>query len=520
MRSIIVGIGLLALALGAVSCSTDRAIGERYRAERDLWRLDWEFRNLSIRPQDVAESQWTDLATRYEGIAERFRQPEAAEAGEVHKQIQTIAARALFAAARIHANLQDSLRVSELFAQMSEEFDHLPEVFGEVELARGNIAESQGQLAEAAAHYQHVVARIAPEPGAASAAGMVLDLPLRIARLQARADMDARQVGSGDAAPAAAEVPATYHEVARAYYEQLAREHPDDLIGAQSQARLADVAADLGDWDQALESLRRLESLLLTLQEPPREPCTVRFAIAGLQRRAGTDPAEVARTLNSVLADYPDCEAKPQVLMALAESAAAQDQVEEALGHLDAIVEQYDDDPELASQALLNRGQLLESRERWAEALEVYRALPSRYPLTSAALQAPLRIAQHYQRNNEEESMRSALSRAERHYRDFVTSYPPGPLTVFARERLIETLLGQERYDDAIEESIRLGDDLAGSQEGVSHLIAAAGIARNALADSIRAAEILDHVAEVYSQASVGEWAGSEAARIRGSASQ
>ncbi len=503
------GAGLAFLLLLGASCSRDLDIGRRYRTERELFRADWEFRNLSIRPQDVSEAQWAELARRYEGIAEQvMRSLGQGARTEMRDDVQSLAARALFASARVHAAVRDSIRVEQLFEQMARDFGHLPQVAAEVALARASIAESKGELREAADFYQSVVERVAPQPGEAGAAGMVLDLPLRIARLRAQEPGISRDEAE------------THLGLARAYYERLVREHEGDVTRLEAQDRLALLSADLGDWDTALRSLRDLEAQVLKMDKPPRQPCEIRFAIAGLERRAGRSPEEVRRTLESVLADYPECEVAPQVLLALSDNANQRNQVEEALGYLDRIIRDYRNDEDAAPQALLFRGRLLASRDRWPEALEIYRTLPGQHPLSEPALLAPLEIAQHYHQAGDEQATTAALEQAERGYRDFIARYPPGQHTVSARQHLIQALLLQEKYEPAIDEYVSLGDDMKGSPEGASLMLAAARIARDALADPSKAAGILDHVAEVYSRADIGRWAAGEAARLRGTATQ
>jgi TolA-binding protein len=149
--------------------------------------------------------------------------------------------------------------------------------------------------------------------------------------------------------------------------------------------------------------------------------------------------------------------------------------------------------------------------------LETYRSLPVLYPISEEALMAPLEIAKHHFRVGDEEATATALSQAERSYRDFINRYPPGPPTVFAREHLAQALALQLEYDSAITELLSLGDDLVGTPKGVSLLLAAARMAFSDLADTARAVAILDHTAEVYAKADVGKWASTEAARLRGS---
>jgi transposase len=78
----------------------------------------------------------------------------------------------------------------------------------------------------------------------------------------------------------------------------------------------------------------------------------------------------------------------------------------------------------------------------------------------------------------------------------------------------------QDKYEQAVEELAKLGDDLAGTPRGASLLLTAARIAYSELADTARAVVILERVGQVYARATVGTWASDEAARLRGLMSQ
>ncbi len=497
------GVLLIGLALLVAACGRDQGVALRYRAERDLWRANWEYRRLAIRPQDVGAEQWLALADEYEAIADRsMRALKLAADGRARRDGETVAARALFSAARVHELRQDPPRVEAVYRKMADEFAHLPDVASEVALARGAIAERRGDLLQAADFYGVVVDRVAPELGEATVAGAVIDLPLHIARLRARG--------------AAGQPSAPYYADARAYYERLVREHAGERLQYESQARLTEISADLGDWTQAIEALRLLETQLRASADPPREPCEVRFAIGGLQTRAGIDPAVIRATLLSVLEDYPDCRLTAQVLMALAENAQRRDQTEEALGYLQEVVDKHRADEDAASQALLARGTLLESQSRWSEALETFRTLSVVFPITPAALAAPIEIAAHYSRLGDEAGTASALAQAERKYRDFIAKYPPGTGTLEARQRLVQVLMLRKEYGPAVQEMEDLGRDLTGTPQGASILVAAARTAYAELGDTARAAAILARTGELYANADVGRWASGEAARLNG----
>jgi|GEM_PF-1417411 len=500
---------LIGLALLTISCSGELEEGRRYRAERDLSQANREFETLRIRPQDVAPETWQAMADRFEDIAERYKSPTKETSNrDLTNEIQAISARASFTAAQVYSALGDSGRVSEIYQQMAMDFGHLDQVFGEIALARGQLAERGGEFGKAIELYQSIIDRVPPEITEANVAGIVMGLPLRIAKLRLK------ETGGSD--------PKDCYADAKAYYEGVVRDYPGERLQVEAQSKLTEVASELEDWDHAIELLETLEAQLLEMEDPPRHPSEVRFSIAGIQTRAEMDPALTRDCLLSILEEYPDCEIKANVLSAIAINAVKREQAEEAIAYFDRIIEEHADDEDAAPEAMLQRGRVLGARtfwakDRWPEALDQFRAISIQYPITQAALKAPLEIAKHYAVAGDSVASLAALDKAERDYRSFITRYPPGPIVYFARERLIQALSLMRNFDDAVSEMVRLGDDLAGTPRGASHLVAAARMAFIELEDTTRASTILVHTSEVYQTQRVGQWAAAEADRIRGS---
>ncbi len=489
------------------SCGGDQDAGRRFRAERELWQAEFQYRQLSVRPRDVKKDQWLALARRYEEIADRHGNglSEARAAGQSQRELRTVVARALFTAAELYGASGDSTRVDRIFARMADEFSGLPAVAAEVALAQGRIAESRGLLGQAADLYQSVVESTSPDPQSPGASGAVVDLPLSIARLRTRAANSTPATGGR-----------SYYDEARRWYERAARENTGSRIQFAAQEQLSHIAIDLGEWPEALRALKTLEEELSTASSPPRDPADIRMAQAAIQAQATRNLEQARATLASILEDYPKAAAVPRALHALALNAYQRNQTDEALGYLDRLAVEFKDSPESAAQGLLTRARILESEERWGEALDAYRSVPAQYPLTEQALLAPLEIAAHYDRVQDQGATATALDQAAREYRDFVTKYPPGPQTSFARQQLARTLTMQKKYDEAISEMVSLGQELAPARISVSLLTSAANMAYRELSDSLRAADILDGMGKAYEGSQIGQWASNEAARLRG----
>jgi TolA-binding protein len=494
--------GIAWIALLLVGCASPD-LGKRYRAERDLLAADQRYYALSALPRQPDDAPWRALAGEYADIAARTL-PAADAAPDpgspLWEQLQEIAARALFTAAQIHAALQDSVRVDQIFQQMATAFAGVPDIAGEVSLSRGRIAESRGELEEAIGCYESVVRDFQPHPGEPGIGGMVLALPLRIARLRAQL--------------AGASHDSVHYGPARTYYRRLAEDGSAPDVAAEASAHLADIAAELGRWEEAARILQRLEQQLRGLRPRPREPAEVRFAAFEARLHVYTSLDSMQSDIESLAQDYPRHQLAPRARLAMAAELSARGQTEDALAVLDQLLRDSRTSF-VVPDALLAKAQLLERQGRWKEAVSEYRSLLSGHPVSPAALRSHLEIADHYLRAGNDYARMKALDQAQRAYREFLVRYPENPYTVRAWELLIRTLTLQQRHVEAVDEMLRLSERVAGSSKEPQLLVEAARTAATQLGDTSRAIAILQQTAQRLPQTRIGTWSTHEIDRLR-----
>ena len=130
---------LVLAGLGA--CGGEALIGARYRAERELWHLNEEYRRLDIKPQLVGPDTWRALAVRYEEMAASYEiAPKTATADTVAHEVRTLVARSLISAAQIRANIGDSLQMHANYTRVLANFQDIPLLVAEVVLAQGRFS--------------------------------------------------------------------------------------------------------------------------------------------------------------------------------------------------------------------------------------------------------------------------------------------------------------------------------------------------------------------------------------------
>ena len=264
-RSVLLGLLLV------TACAAHPDVDTRYRAERDIWNINREVRRLAIKPELVEEATWRAIATRYEQLVATYGQDAGPDA-QAARDTRAIVASACISAAQVYATVGDSSQMLSTYERVATGFQDVPSAVAEVALAQGRIAEGKRDWEKAAAAYQVIVDRIEPQPGDTGAAGAVMELPLRIARLHdAAATAAAAADSAAHSAPPAPDV-SRFYEDARAQYSRWIAAHPGSPIELQARARLADVVASQREWDVALQTLHQLEADLKSgrLSAPPR----------------------------------------------------------------------------------------------------------------------------------------------------------------------------------------------------------------------------------------------------------
>ena len=501
----------LSVALCA-ACGNEQGVGSRYRAERALWHLNREYRRLSIKPELVESETWRNLAQGYETLAQGTDTSASSAGDPLAQDIHTLVARALVNAAQIHAGIGDSTAMRANYGRVIAEFQDVPLLVGEVKLAQGRMHEYAKLWVEAAKAYETILEHIEPQPGEPGVPGLVIEIPLRVARLHRQASMDA---APGDtSAVRSAPVQAAY-EQAEEHYRRWITAKPESRLALESRLRLADVAADCGRWQVAMGELRQIEAQIAADRSSTLDPGNVRLSMAMVQSRASAAPGPTRDLLLSVPRDYPKSPAAAQALLTLATLDARQGAVDEALDALDRLRDEYAGASSLNANGMLLRGRLLEREGRWPEALDVFRSLPVRHPLSDPALLAPLEVVAHYKRVEDATETAAALERAEREYRELLTRYPSHQTTLPIRTKLAQVLAMQHRNEEALVELMGIADALPGNPQGASIMLQAAKFAYNDMGDRKRAAEILGNLAQRYPNMEVGRWAAAEAVRLR-----
>jgi len=500
---VIRGAALLIIALAGSGCAVPE-MHQRYEAERDVWRAQRDVEQLRLRPALAGMPVWEAMAGRFEALGRTYQVPlpAAPEASILEaKQTRALAARSFSRAAALRADLGDTAAALGLYQEVFTAFPETPDLVAGARLDHARLLESGGRTEGAITDYEAALAALPPRAGEPGAAGQVMQVPLHVARLRTAGDPGAESAVYGAAA---------------AYYRDLADREPGTLNATEARSRLVDITTDRQDWAAAVTAMRDLEAEVLRCPPPPPEDLgRIRLGIAEAQHSGLHDDDAALATLNALLRDYPTGLSAALATLALARYHGENGDVDQALGLLDGMRKDFPDQDAAQAQALLYRARLLERAKRWNEALDVLRSIPIEYPLSDAALDAPLEPVRHYRESGDEAARLQALADAEAAYRSFLGRYPVTDRRLHAREKLIQVLLAEERYTAAADELSTLSQDLGPSPAGAKALWTAARLLEVRLGDRAGATELFLSAAPRFQDTPTAALLDSELVRLR-----
>ncbi len=234
------------------------------------------------------------------------------------------------------------------------------------------------------------------------------------------------------------------------YYKRLLAQHPTPLLEAQVRVRLAAAQVEWGDRAGALRNLDDLDRVVTATPALSGTRAELLCTKGDLEARPGGHPAAALAAYNEVIQKYPDAPFAPRALVGAAVLEESAGKKKEAIARYRAVLDRYASDEVNGPIAMFRTAMLREQLGDWPAAKQVLEDAPLRYPKTRVALEAPVAIAQHYQRVRDGESMRAAFGKAIETYRRLIASDSTNMMNVGFRWNIARCYAALERWNDAL----------------------------------------------------------------------
>lgn len=421
-RSLIVGVALLLAGCGGTETAAV------YRAEKLLYdaRKSEVQARLGSTPPDSAALM--KLGAAFAKVRAAFPGPYKLEGSTKQREQMIYAIRTVAAAEASVGRLSMEAKRADLALATAERLQ--TEAAIDTMTAR-NAAfmqlaalQSLQRYDDAVAQMKRIMANYPPLPPAANGEDPVLSLPEAIVNLR-------RNLGDDDAA--AKEI-----RNALTYYQGLLHVPQPPALEAQIRARTLRTYLELNQVGRALEEANTLERLVESTPSLRSMLAEVAFAKGKIKATVDKDPTEGIDILERIATDFPNSPLAPRALFEAASQAEGKGRYAEAKTRYEAILQRFPDSPEVAPLSLYRLGIVQDRLGDWSLAKRTLETIPTRYPQSTAAAEAPMAVIQHYARENQKSAAQLYFKKALETYRTLVRQDSSGRMAPMFRLKMYQ----------------------------------------------------------------------------------
>jgi TolA-binding protein len=433
--------------------------GSRYSAEKLYWQANQVAGRLSSGNRQITAAQYQKIISAYRRVAQRY-------------PLEPLAAQSQFTIAQIYTIQGKFEQAQAELGKIVNNFSRDKETASRAQFMIGNLYEQQGNWEMAAQEYEKVF-----DLYPLSSYG--LRAPVYIAEHYQKSD------------PAQAEK--AYRRAVRGY-EKLINDYSGTSVVPVIRNYLGAVYVSQGKWDDALAVWQE------TLNEYPQSPIGALslFSIGELYKRQIKDLQKAIEVYEDFVSKYPESQIIKQAKFQIARLYLLKEDFSKAKAAFKEIADTYPQDKELCAFARLSLAACADSEGRWYAALKEYDKLMVDYPDSSAALQAPLLIAQHYIKVNLPDKAENAFREAIAKYENIISRSPQSRLAMEAQDLITLSRISQKEWQKAVESMQVLIKNYPDNPKAITSLFAIAAIYHKQMNLPEKAAEAYAEFIEKY----------------------
>jgi len=401
--------GVLVLALGAVTvvtgCADLSREAEIYRVQRGYWKAYRAGQEAVLSGTAADSTQLLALRLNFiKAVDEAAPTIRVMGAGKKRSALDTRLLRVVghgeVQAAEIAMNAGRPDLVLDRCRVLIQHAEGDTAVTRQADILIAGALRKMGRHEEAIDAMREMLVRYPPRaPDSTGVEDFVLTLPTLITAT--RKDL-------GDEAGARREL-----EFGKRYYQGLiAGGGLDPRLEAQVRLHLVHNELELGQKAEALAALDAAEEVVMRERSLAASIPEIRYTRVKLTALESKDPSAPVSTLERIAFDFPQSPVAPLALFDAAVLNEKSSRYELARAGYEAVAARYPRSAETASTALLRQALLEDRLGQWEKSKAILESIPTKYPYSAAGAEAPLSAAEHYFRERDASSTKTALRRA------------------------------------------------------------------------------------------------------------
>lgn len=283
----------------------------------------------------------------------------------------------------------------------------------------------------------------------------------------------------------------TEFDFARKYYQNLITSYPNTQVSLAASLNLARSFQLQNLWKESLDILEN------TKDSTGQTPGPVLLQVGNIYFDELKDEKNALITFGRILESSADSSSKAEAQMKIGMIYFQKKDYSKAKEELSKVKKLFPGEGNFIATSQYLIAQIYENTDEWDRALNEYDWLKVNYFLTPEGLEAPLRIAAYYQRENKGLA-KEYFEKGERHYDELLNKYKDKPFVPLIELQKSKLYLLQKDWKNAVSTLQKIAGKYPGTDAGLNALLLLWRIYNADLKDDVKSKEILDRIKTDY----------------------
>ena len=283
----------------------------------------------------------------------------------------------------------------------------------------------------------------------------------------------------------------TEFDFARKYYQNLITSYPNTQVSLAASLNLARSFQLLDLWKESLDILENTKDSI------GQTPGPVLLQIGNIYFDELKDEKNALITFGRILESSADSSSKAEAQMKIGMIYFQKKGYSKAKEELSKVKKLFPREGNFIATSQYLIAQIYENTDEWDRALNEYDWLKVNYSLTPEGLEAPLRIAAYYQRENKSLA-KEYFEKGERHYDELLNKYKDKPFVPLIELQKSKLYLLQKDWENTVSTLQKIAGKYPGTDAGLNALLYLWRIYKIDLKDEVKSKEIFARIKTDY----------------------
>jgi len=494
MKYLYLLISMLLIGILMSGCSSEYSqANDLFMAEKMLYKAEKLKQEILSNLEVATPQQYQQTENAYREIINTFGKRQ-----KLTKEIQGILRRSWLTVAELYLARKKNDRAIKIYQEIIKSSPEDRELCGAAQFLIGRSYEQMNKLNEAIRAYQYVFKNYPPVLGDTLLPNFnILQTPIYVARLYLR--QGNRNMANQQ------------YELARSYFNGVIKKWQNTEIAMAAEYQIALSYSDQRMWEKSIAILNNIVGKYRGKKQIPE----IMYNLGQLYQQQLNRPRQAIQVFQQIIQNYPQGKNLGKVHLAIGAIYLQQKKYDIARQQFKQVLNNYSRDRTSCLAAQIAIAKSYELQNNWSKALNEYQWVINNYPQSAQALMMPMYIAEHYEKNRQNDLAKKAYEDAINRYQQIVNKYPATPLKALALDYTGASYMKLEKWSEAAKALEALLEMELPPRQGIATYLKLENIYEEKLNDVEKALEIYGKVLKKYPKISDASLIQNKAQQLR-----